>query len=827
MKRLQTNIVPPDGPIDAAILGIGQSPGRMENDSLIPFVGAAGQLLNRCLRQKGMARSSILIHNVFRQRPPNNRVEYFFQDKGKTRLTWEGEEHVESLRSWLEKLLRRREAGLGGPNVIAAFGREAMMILTGKKRITKWRGSVLPCTLVPGFKVYPVFHPSYVNRLINEPEERLLGEKKKQQQNALPLFLIDLGRVKEQSDFPEIRYPTRTLDVGLSFHELIAKLKELASLETGVVSVDIETLVGEEGPLVWMIGFSLSPEHAFIVPILEEMRFAWSLVEEAELWRLISKVFLNPNLRKVFHNGLYDLSVLGRYYGLRVSEATFADTMLCHHASYPYLRKGLDLCTSIYTWEPYYKDEGKVHGGKRSSDRAEAVYNGKDCCVTREILPVTERNARELGTYEGYQRTLSVIPSLLGMMIRGVRINVERKDELAEDFRARAKRHHEEFERLVKMETNLNSHVQVRKVLYGLLGLPIQYDHKTKKPTTGKDAIKKLRKKARGEEAQILDHYSGFKRFHKLASTYAEMEVDSDGRIHTSYSFVSTWRLNSRKSFFGGGGNLQNIPAHGEESKAIRSLFIPDEGMEMGAADYDRAEAWVTAFEANDLELISQLQAGEDIHWLLAQEAFQIPSKVPYNPEAFFTSPVTGEEAVLYDYRQIARSLRYAGNYGMGPVMLQTALARAGFYFDFATCKKFILWFKRSNPFVMNWQREIREKIKATRTLISAIGRKRQFMGRLNDNLYRAGYAFSPQNTVGEMMELTIQGIHSSLAYVDPLLNNHDEVVYQNEPKDRLRVAKEIKGIAEMELEINRKVVKIPVDFKAGPDWGHLKGFKI
>ena len=547
MQRLTTTIVPPEGPLDAALCFIGQAPGRVENETGKPFANqtGAGGLFNRCLRQKGIPRTSVLVHNVFEQRPPGNNVGYYFQDKSKTKLTWEGEEHVERLRTFLESLKQGRGEGLGGPNVLVALGREAMLILTGHKRITKWRGSVLPCTLVPGFKVYPAFHPSYVNRLINEPTERLFGEKKKQQQNALPLFLIDLDRAREQSEYPEIRRPERRFDVDLSFGEICARLRKLASLPSGTVAVDIETLKGKSGPIVWMIGFAPSPEYAFVVPLLQGWRPAWSLAEELELWTLVSRIFLNPNLKKVFQGGMYDLSILGRYYGLRLASGTYDDTMLCHHASYPYLRKALEVLVSIYTWEPYYKDEGKVHAGKRSSDRGESLYNCKDTSTCREIIPITHRNARELGTWEGYQRTLSVVPSLLGMMIRGVLVDMEKKERLSKTFKAKTRYHKESFWKITGQEVNLNSPDQVKRILYGYYGMEIQYHHKTKKPTTDKSAIEKLQRKAKGEQVEVLKHFAGFKRFDKLASTYTEMEVDEDGRIHTSYGFVSTYRLAS------------------------------------------------------------------------------------------------------------------------------------------------------------------------------------------------------------------------------------------------------------------------------------------
>jgi DNA polymerase len=198
---LTTNFVSPSGPRDAKIVFLGQAPGADEDRLLEGFTGSAGQFVfNPSLKAAGLFRSECLIWNLFHRRPPSNDVGYFYQDKKCTKLTWEGQEHVDETRVWLESLLRQRDTTGSGPNILVALGREAMLALTGRDQISKWRGSVLPCTLVPGFKVYPAFHPAYILRLMNEPEEKLQGQRKQQKLNALPLFLRDLQRIKIQAE---------------------------------------------------------------------------------------------------------------------------------------------------------------------------------------------------------------------------------------------------------------------------------------------------------------------------------------------------------------------------------------------------------------------------------------------------------------------------------------------------------------------------------------------------------------------------------------------------------------------------------------------------
>lgn len=837
LKRLRTNIVEPVGPEDAPIWWVGEAPGEDEDRLLEPFVGDAGQFMGRVFAKKRIIRSNYRFDNIFEQRPPRNNIRYFYEDENCTRLTWEGREHLEKFRLRLHKAWLKKQRTGEGPNLIVALGRQSMLHLTGKKRIYKWRGSVLPCILVPGFKVYCTLHPSHVMRTMNEEKVKLQGQKKEMAQNALPLFEIDMDRIMVQKDFPELKWPQRVFDTGLSFWEIKEKLRKLIDdPKVRAVTVDIETLPSEEGPYLWCIGFSDRPDYAFTIPFVytRTQSFAWSIDEEIELVRLISELFLRKDKLKVFQGGLYDLAVLGRYYGIRVAKGTYGDTMYCHHSSYPYLWKRLEVLASIYTWEPYYKDEGKVSLGSRT-DEAEFKYNCKDCGVTQEIYPITVANAKELRTYEGYKRTMSILPVHLGMSLRGCRIDIEGKEKLSKEFKDKA----EEYEKEVVKEAwegiNINSNTQLNKFLYGLLGLELQLSKKTKKATSDKNALNKLKRRYKEtKNGKIIEAILEYKKFSKLASTYTEMKLDADGRLRTSYSLTSTWRMNSSSSPFGGitkeekeGGNLQNIPVRTEEGRMVRRLFIPDPGKVLLCFDRRQAEAMFVAWDSRDQTRIKMFLDGWDVHWYNAKLIFGIPLDMPYVKEALWRDAITKEEHTLKEYRDIGKTIVHAGNYGMGPYKLQEILALQGFIFEFKECKAFLEAHKARNPHLLQWQREIREEVRATRTLISPIGRKREFMGRMNAQLYNATYAFKPQNFVGELTEITLQKVDDEIGdKYELLINVHDEGVGQCYPEDLNWCMKEIRRISSYPVEIRGRVLDIPVDFKTGPNWADCKEVK-
>jgi DNA polymerase len=69
----RTNAVPGEGSRSSDILIVGEAPGRTEDEMGRPFVGAAGNLLTRILRDAGIDRGEVYITNVVKCRPPNNR----------------------------------------------------------------------------------------------------------------------------------------------------------------------------------------------------------------------------------------------------------------------------------------------------------------------------------------------------------------------------------------------------------------------------------------------------------------------------------------------------------------------------------------------------------------------------------------------------------------------------------------------------------------------------------------------------------------------------------------------------------------------------------
>lgn len=121
LAESRRNAVPGEGNLDAAVLFLGEAPGRMEDLEGRPFVGAAGRLLNRLLEGIGLRREDVFITNVVKCRPPNNRDPR--------------EDEVEACRPFTEAIIR-----LVSPKVIVTLGNHAGKFLIEGYGGGRWRG---------------------------------------------------------------------------------------------------------------------------------------------------------------------------------------------------------------------------------------------------------------------------------------------------------------------------------------------------------------------------------------------------------------------------------------------------------------------------------------------------------------------------------------------------------------------------------------------------------------------------------------------------------------------------------------------------------------
>ncbi|MEQ9715109.1 MAG: type-4 uracil-DNA glycosylase [Candidatus Asgardarchaeum sp.] len=150
LHKGRTNAVPGEGNPFSGVMFIGEAPGRQEDIEGRPFVGAAGKLLEKILREKlGVDRSEVYITNVIKCRPPNNRDPL--------------QSEIEACSPYLEKQIT-----LMSPKVIITLGNHSTKYILKKfgftpKGITKLHGQVLKVDIIfQQIYIYPTFHPAAV-----------------------------------------------------------------------------------------------------------------------------------------------------------------------------------------------------------------------------------------------------------------------------------------------------------------------------------------------------------------------------------------------------------------------------------------------------------------------------------------------------------------------------------------------------------------------------------------------------------------------------------------------------------------------------------------
>ncbi|SVB95449.1 uncharacterized protein METZ01_LOCUS248303 [marine metagenome] len=152
LKKNASKIVFSDGSIQSPIMIVGEGPGQKEDELGKPFVGDAGNLLNKMLKAINIKRDKIYITNVVNYRAPNNRKP---EPSEINRYSEFLKEHISII----------------DPKILILMGSTAMeAILGSNKRISKERGQWKEVIIKQkNFKVIVTFHPAY---LLRKPDQK-------------------------------------------------------------------------------------------------------------------------------------------------------------------------------------------------------------------------------------------------------------------------------------------------------------------------------------------------------------------------------------------------------------------------------------------------------------------------------------------------------------------------------------------------------------------------------------------------------------------------------------------------------------------------------
>lgn len=234
----------------------------------------------------------------------------------------------------------------------------------------------------------------------------------------------------------------------------------------------------------------------------------------------------------------------------------------------------------------------------------------------------------------------------------GVQVNREQLLEINERLTSECVQLTKKLHGIAKQEFNLNSPLQLRKILYEDKKLIPTKKNKTG-PSTDAATLEKLKDQWPEFIAPLLE----YREVEKLRSTYGEGllgVVEPDSRIHATFNqtVARTGRLSSDQP------NLHNIPVRSEQGKVFRTAFVPRESCEFLVADYNQIELRCIAHLAKDPGLIEAFNHDVDIHNVTAAKVFDVA-----------IDEVTSEQ------RSKAKMVSYGLAYGMEAYGLAQRLA--------------------------------------------------------------------------------------------------------------------------------------------------------
>ena len=138
LHQNRSRAVPGEGPENAEIMLIGEAPGFNEDKQGRPFVGAAGQFLDKLLASANLSRENVYITNTVKCRPLNNRDPLPVE--------------MAACRKYLD-----RQIEVIAPKVIVTLGRHSLTAFLPKETISKSRGRPRS---VDGRTLFPMYHPA-------------------------------------------------------------------------------------------------------------------------------------------------------------------------------------------------------------------------------------------------------------------------------------------------------------------------------------------------------------------------------------------------------------------------------------------------------------------------------------------------------------------------------------------------------------------------------------------------------------------------------------------------------------------------------------------
>lgn len=393
---------------------------------------------------------------------------------------------------------------------------------------------------------------------------------------------------------------------------------------------------------------------------------------------------------------------------------------------------------------------------------------------------------------------------LYDMECEGVRIDLATSARFEKRYREEIARITSDIYLQAGETFNINSPMQLGKILFEKLRLPAPKKNKKGTYSTSADILEKL-----APEHKIVRDVLACRHFQKLLSTYIDgfkpLIDPATGLVHTTFNqtLTTTGRLSSVNP------NLQNIPIRDEEGRELRKLFVArSEDRILIDADYSQIELRLLAHFSGCKELIEAYREGRDIHALTASQVFEVP-----------LSQVTPEQ------RRDAKAVNFGIIYGISEFGLASNLnisnKRAGDYIKkyfetYSDVKKYMdsnVAFAREHGYVTTLlgRKRVIPEIKSSNFNLRSFGER----AAMNMPLQGSSADIIKIAMINVYNRLNERGFRSKL-----ILQVHDELVIDAFTEESEEVAKLLQY--EMENAVHLSV-PLTAEVHCGKNWYEAK----
>jgi len=544
-------------------------------------------------------------------------------------------------------------------------------------------------------------------------------------------------------------------------------------------------------------------------------------LDEAVVLRWVKNTLSSPKREVIFHNALYDVGWLRRE-GVDV-KGEILDTMfaapIVDENRYSY---SLDSLGQTYCGEK--KDESLLQDAAlawginpksemyKLNSKYVGPYGEQDAALTLKVYDKLKQELQQQGLESIYALECKLIPLLIEMRWKGVRVNEERADMISKDLSQKEQKLLVEIKRKYGEDVNLWANASLQKV-FDKNNLPY--------PRTEKGMASFQRQWLENHEHELPKMIVQARKLNKARTTFIEKMISEhsyNGRIHAEAHPLRNdlgGTVSGRFSY--SNPNLQQVPARDPEiGNLIRSIFIPEEGCQWGVFDYSQQEPRLTVHYANQLGLIGARDAvnayrdkSADFHQIVADMA-----KIP---------------------RKQAKNINLGLSYGMGKEKLIRELGLGD-----AEAQALLAQYHEKVPFIKGIQDHC-TRVASDRGYIRTLAGRRCHFDlwehkydksvplpledakiKYGDTLKRS-YTYKAlnrliQGSAADMTKLAMLGLWEE--GIVPHVQVHDEVDISIQDEEQ---AKKVVEIMENCVELS---VPLVVDTELGPSWGETEDIK-